>query len=587
MEKIKKTGALALVLSLLLTIWPAIPVSAETSGSCGDNLAWTLDDECTLTISGTGKMKNYEGFSPWQNMALSRVVIEEGVTSIGNWAFVGCESLRSISLPDSLTCIGDDAFSGCVSLAAITIPKNVTSLGETIFFGCCSLAAITVSKENLVFSSCEGALFNKEGTRLLYCAGGKAGEYAIPDGVTAIADAAFMDCLFLTGITIPKSVTDIEEKAFFTCYVLETITVSQENPAYSSDAGVLFDKNKTKLIRCPETKSGTYEIPDSVTEIGCYAFFDCRNLTAITIPNSVTTIEDQAFSCCFNLTSLNVPEDLIYLGDSAFSACMGIANLTIPQGITYIPWGAFSNCENLTSLTISQGVVNIGPYAFDGCLNLDNVTISENVTGVSSGAFQNCFALTSVTIPASVDTIGDHAFGYYSEKYSSELIPVPGFTITGYRGTAAEAYARGNGFKFVSAEQQALVKAQGKVDSGLYTPESVAGLEKVIEAARAVLEDESATREEIYDQMSALQAALEKLELIYPHIVWGDVDGTGEVTPADALMALQAATGKIILDDEQTAAANVDGHGKITSADALLVLQYATKKIRAFPVMTE
>lgn len=235
----KRILSVVLVLSMMVSFMPII-ASAATSGTCGDNLTWTLDDNGTLTISGTGEMKNYtenqythKCNAPWysESKSIKSVVIEKGVTNIGDYAFDYCKSLTNITIPNSVTSIGEWAFLSCSSLTSMTIPNSVTSIGGAAFTHCRSLTSIT-----------------------------------IPNSITSIDGFTFNDCDSLTSITIPNSVTSIGRNAFWNCSSLTNIT-----------------------------------IPNSVTNIGDGAFSNCSSLTSITIPNSVISIGEWAFCNCTNL----------------------------------------------------------------------------------------------------------------------------------------------------------------------------------------------------------------------------------------------------------------------------------------------
>ena len=228
-----------------------------------DNLTWKLYEDGTLTISGTGAMKNYDydsNQSPvYNNSDVKKIVIEDGVTSIGDYAFRGCSSLTSITLPDSVTSIGDCAFVFCVGLSSITLPDSVTSIGDSAFKNCSSLTSIT-----------------------------------IPDRVTSIEPYAFDNCSSLTSITIPNSVTSIGASAFYNCRSLTSITIPDRVTSIESRA----------FTGCSSLTSIT--IPDSVTSIGYATFAGCSSLTSITIPDSVTSIGESAFSNCSSLQTISL-----------------------------------------------------------------------------------------------------------------------------------------------------------------------------------------------------------------------------------------------------------------------------------------
>jgi hypothetical protein len=190
------------------------------------------------------------------------------VTSIGEEAFKYC-ALTSIVIPDGVTTIGNGAFEGCESLTSVTIPDSVTSIEAGALSDCQSLTSINVDTNNPIYSSIDGVLFNKEQTTLIAYPSKKSDTYAIPNGVTSIENKAFSDCASLISVTIPNSVTSIGEEAFYGCESLTSIT-----------------------------------IPNGVTNIGDYAFQFCESLSSVNIPDSVTSIGDCAFSRCKSLVDI-------------------------------------------------------------------------------------------------------------------------------------------------------------------------------------------------------------------------------------------------------------------------------------------
>jgi Leucine Rich Repeat (LRR) protein len=234
--------------------------------------------------------------------------------------------------------------------------------------------------------------------------------------VNVIGDGAFQYNTSLTSVTIPNSVTNIGYYAFTGCTRLTAITVDALNSAYSSVDGVLFNKNQTTLIQYPGGKAGSYTIPNSVTNIGLCAFAYCTSLTRATIPNSVTSIAGGAFLNCTSLTSVSIGNGVTTLGYDVFENCTSLTSVTIPDsvtiigGISFYGQGAFRNCTSLTNVTLGNSVTEIGPIAFSLCTSLTSVTIPNSVTTIGDGAFGGCISLTSVTIGNSLTAIGYAAF---------------------------------------------------------------------------------------------------------------------------------------------------------------------------------
>jgi hypothetical protein len=203
-----------------------------------------------------------------------------------------------------------------------------------------------------------------------------------------------MCCNYLTSVTIPNSVTSIRDNAFGACMRLTAINVASGNTAFTSENGVLYNKDKTTLICYPMGKTGSaFTIPNSVTRIGGYAFFHCTSLASVVIPNSVTSI-----------------------GEDAFSGS-GLTSITIPDSVTSIEQGAFCYCI-FTSVSISNSVTSIGSAVFSECASLTNITIPSSVTSIESFAFYRCTSLTSVTFEGTITSSNLHndAFGWSSDS---------------------------------------------------------------------------------------------------------------------------------------------------------------------------
>ncbi|MBQ7043700.1 MAG: leucine-rich repeat domain-containing protein [Clostridia bacterium] len=426
---IKKISAFLLSLVLLLGIVPLadldIIASAETySGTCGDNLTWTLDTETgELVISGEGEMLK----KPWRSYpdSIKNVTIGNGVTSIGDVAFFELKNLKSIDIPDSVTAIGLSAFQGCTNLTDITISDNITSIGEYAFENTGYMNDTTNWINNVLYI---GDYLIKAGVN---------GDYAIKDGTKTIASSAFARCYQLTGITIPNSVTNIDYNAFKNCSNLTNMTIgngsiSIYNTAfdgcdnltnltfgngstcvgdgeshYSSEADERTGNFSDALNKLP---SFTITITEGVTSINDWAFDHCTSLTKIVIPDSVTSIGDRALSNCYNLKDVIVPKNVTDIGGGAFAKCSSLTDITIPNSVKNLGWEAFYKCVNLVNIKISEQVAVLDENVFYGCVNLTDIEIPDSVTEIGYGAFEGCTGLTDITIPDGVTKIRDYAF---------------------------------------------------------------------------------------------------------------------------------------------------------------------------------
>jgi len=220
----------------------------------------------------------------------------------------------------------------------------------------------------------------------------------IPNSVQSIGNTAFYQCYDLTSINIPESVTNIGERAFEFCISLTSINVESENKNYSSEDGVLFNKDKTILMLCPREKTGKYIIPSSVTEIEESAFYECKGLTSIDIPKSVTSIGRAAFMRCSGITSIDIPKKIKSIGTNTFHGCSGLTSINIPFGITDIGDNAFGWCSGATFINIPNSVTRIKDNAFRGCKGITSITIPASVTSIGTTVFTSCNNLTSINV---------------------------------------------------------------------------------------------------------------------------------------------------------------------------------------------
>jgi len=374
---------------------------------------------------------------------LTAVTIPDSVTAIENSAFYGCSGLTNLTIGNGVTTIKENAFYNCESLAGVAIPDSVTTIGKCAFYNCTGMTQLTIGAglttiEESAFENCKSltsliipGTVKTIGVKAFRSCSGLT-ELTIADGVTTISDFAFDNCTGLTTVFIPESVESIGTAPFRECTALTEIRVDENNANYCSDAsGVLYDKEMTLLIQAPGTIQ-TYTIPDSVTDIGEYAFYKCTGLTGLTIGSGVITIGKSAFTNCTGLTAVAIPDSVTTIGNSAFYDCSGMTVLTLGSSVASIGDSAFACCTGLTAVTIPDSVATVGDYAFYKCTGLTGLTIGSVVTTIGDYAFAYCSGLTAVAIPDRVTVIGDSAF--------FECTGLTGLTL-GSRVTSIGSYA--------------------------------------------------------------------------------------------------------------------------------------------------
>ena len=448
-----------------------IPNSVTTIGSSAFNgcsglekvIVPDIKNWCSIKFGGYNANPLYYAHHLYsdENTEIKKLVISDGVTTIGSYAFDGCSGLTSVVIPNSVTSIGSAAFSGCSGLTSVTIPNSVTTIGSSAFSNCSGLTKVIVPD---IKNWCSITFANSTDNPLYYAhhlysdENTEITELVIPDGVTRIGSSAFKGCSGLTSVTIPNSVTSITSSAFEGCSGLTSVTIGNSvtyigTSAFEGCSGLTsvtignsvtsigsyaFYNCSLKKVIVPDIKnwcsikfgSSTDNplsfahhlysdenteitklvIPNDVTSIGRYAFYGCSGLTSVTIGNSVTSIGSSAFKGCSGLTSVTIGNSVTSIGSDAFYGCSGLTSVTIPNSVTSIGSYAFSGCSGLTSVTIPNSVTSIGSYAFSGCSGLTSVTIPNSVTSIGSSAFSGCSGLTSVTIGNSVTSIGSSAF---------------------------------------------------------------------------------------------------------------------------------------------------------------------------------
>ncbi len=416
MKNTKKILSIFLALIMIISIIPMSSITAfaedsATSGTCGENLAWTFDESTgTLTISGTGEMNDYSSSNrPWESYedSIISVYINNGATTIGSYAFYNCNNLANVTIPGSVTTIRYCAFYDCDILASIIIPDSVRTIEFYAFYNCDSLASIIIPDSVITIG--DSAFYNTAyynnssnwendvlyiNNHLIVARFSLSGSYTIKEGTKRISNYAFFNCDSLTSITIPDSVTTIGSYAFAYCDSLTSVTIGNNVTIIGDSA---FDN-------CVSLTNVT--IPDSVTTIGDWTFYSCTSLTSVTIPNSVTTIGDGVFCSCVSLTSITVNSNNEYYSSDEYGVLFNKDKTILIQ----YPVG-----NSRTSYTIPNSVTIIGNYAFSGCYSLTNVTIQDSVTIIGDSAFDGCDILTDVYYSGTEEHWNNISIGVYND----------------------------------------------------------------------------------------------------------------------------------------------------------------------------
>ena len=424
-KRTQKLTILLLTLFLTLTCFPAfcLTTQAARTGNCDSDVVWSLDAYGTLTFSGNGAVTGRQSYNIGPR--IKHIVIESGITSIDDEAFMNCADVISVIIPDSVISIGASAFRNCTALTSITIPNSVISIGNFAFLGCNNLSDVKLS-ENLI----------------------------------SIGIQAFYDCTSLNSIVIPDTVTSIGSQAFY--------YTNLSNVVHSSGAvEIPFYGSKIKYVTYEDGKYlGTKENPyyafmGTVSEgvstitfhkdtkvIASVGASNKSTLTAVTIPEGVVSIGTDAFNGCYALAELTLPESLTYIGEKAFNQCSNLTRINIPAGVTFVGEGAFTSCNRLQGvyitdlkawcgiefadnhanpiawsenlylndvlvkdLIIPEGTISIGQRAFFNYHSLSKVVIPDSVTSIGSDAFNDCDYLKSVEIGKGLASLGDRVFG--------------------------------------------------------------------------------------------------------------------------------------------------------------------------------
>lgn len=391
-------------------------VSAQSSGTCGEDLTWTLSNGI-LSINGTGETYYYVSDStstesaPWmsERKNVKAAVVSEGVTVLGNGLFYGCSNLTMVSLPKTLKSIGSDAFANCSSLEDVTIPDSVVNIGIFAFASCHSLKNVNLPAD---LQDLGGGTFHD--CPLLE-------NITLPSKLTVVNDFTFSGCHALAEVVIPKGVERIGNQAFRGAKGLASVKFEgavktigdlafEDTPNLTS---ITFNEGLETIEGSAFQRSGLQSVtlPSTLKHIGGYAFENCNSLTEVTIPEGVEHIGEFAFANCTSLEKAVLPESLKFLGGMAFDGCSALKNINIPTGFTEVPGWFVSGCSSLKEISIPQGVTKIHALSFFGT-GLTSVVIPEGVDSIFTWAFRECSALKEVSLPNTLKYVGVNVFSH-------------------------------------------------------------------------------------------------------------------------------------------------------------------------------
>ena len=527
----KKISAALLALCLTgtglsLSYPPELPevyaASELVSGTCGEDLTWTVDQSTgVLTISGKGNMDNYAyvtkygtladptitfrtGYQPpWYDYkdSITSIVVEEGVTCIGETAFMGLVNVKSMSLPSTLKELRRECFENLISIEYIDLPDNIVSIGGFAFDCCLSLKKIdipdsVVEMSGAVFLECralEEVRLSENISELSATFSGcqSLKSVVVPESVKTIRLGTFTGCTALTSVVLPSGLSILPETNIFGgCTSLPEVTLRSGCKNFTVVDGVLFSKDMTTLYTYPSSKKdSTYTVPDTVETIVSGAFSSTVYLTELTVPEGVTSCGSGVFSSGKVLRKLTLPDSLKEIGANTCCDCAQLTDVRLPSGLTAIPDNFIGSDTKITTLDLPESITSIGQKAFQGCSSFTDLCVPPNTTSIGQEAYSSS-GIRQAVIPAAVSELPTDTFFRCSElnsitildpdcviydsdrticnsySYSDDKAAYNGI-IYGFKDSTAQAYAEKYGYRFAALDDSFLkgdVNSDGVVD---------------------------------------------------------------------------------------------------------------------------
>ncbi|MBQ7130312.1 MAG: leucine-rich repeat protein [Oscillospiraceae bacterium] len=441
----------------------------EDEGSCGSDLFWRIDSTQTLTISGSGAMADYQSYGdsapPWNDymQTIHKVIIEEGVTSVGAYAFYYFETVNEVSLPETLCSIEGYAFYGC-GAENFYIPAAVTYIAPNAFCNYGSGVVLNIAESNAHYSADENALYNKEKTVLYDLVSHISGVYRIPECVTTIAENALSGNI--SYLIIPGSVSRIENNSLADSLNYDAIirfegdapsfgdsafdgkygsfdgrayypadnetwteAVMQDYGGYPQWTPILelfasgtcgsnlewtLDSEATLTITGtgPMDDFGTIMTEDYEQIYNECPWEEYKNLIRkVILPQGITRIGQSAFEYCTAMQVINIPDTVTQIGSAAFQSCSSLTEIELPDSVQQLEgYGIFLDCVSLIRARLPEGITTIPDTMFGRCSALKEVNIPDSVTKIESAAFSSCYSLENVTLPDTITVIDYWAF---------------------------------------------------------------------------------------------------------------------------------------------------------------------------------